>query len=287
MSIIKRPKSLTRRRRAIVYSLFGFNNDPQEGFTFNNFLQGLLINVRLARLIYPDWEIVLELDQASYEAYQGLFDRLPVVLEINDNGAPLCKAMLWRLKPCFHDYTHIIARDLDSPLTYRERQAVEHWISHNKTAHAITDSVSHTEPLMGGMVGFIPPYFTMRTGFSSWQQMIESTYIDFKTKGDDQTFMKQVILPKVAEPGNDSITQHYVLGIGNTFLSDYHNHIPNMELDLDPEIMESNGICGHIGAAGYYQTPCFKFLHKFKDQFEDLREIEKDYPKIFYWDEVI
>ncbi len=277
-----------KKDKAIVYALFGFNAEHAGCFSFNNYLQGLLINIRLGRLIYPAWEIVLQLDEASYLPHKALFDSLPVVLELNPDNEPLCRAMLWRLRPCFDpSYTHIICRDLDSPLTYRERQAVDHWISHDKTGHAITDSISHTIPLMGGMIGFRPTYFTMRTGFASWEDMLATTPLDFKTKGDDQTFLNHVIYPKIAGPGNDSITQHYVLGMGNTFLSDYHNHIPDIAVDLPADLRDSNNTCGHIGAAGFYPGPTFKFLHRYKDQMADLREVEKNYPRIFYWDEEI
>lgn len=281
------PDGYKRKKRAIVYSLFGAGIEYKNCFSFYNYLQGLAINLRLARLIYPDWEVVLETDTSTYQQYQDLLTALPIVIEINDSGQELCRAMLWRLKPIWHDYTHVLCRDLDSPLTYRERQAVEHWISHGKTGHAITDSVSHTIALMGGMIGFVPEYFKMRTGFASWQAMMADSPINFNVKGSDQDFLNQVIYPKIAGPGNDSITQHYVLGMPNTFLSDYHNHIPAIELAIDPELVESNNTCGHIGAAGYYTGPTFKFLHKYKDAFADLREIEAKYPKIFFWDEEI
>ena len=46
---------------------------------------------------------------------------------------------------------------------------------------------------------------------------------------------------------------------------------------------ESNDTCGHIGAAGWYETAMFKFLRKHKDNYSDLLEYERQYPTIFYW----
>jgi hypothetical protein len=107
--------------------------------------------------------------------------------------------------------------------------------------------------------------------------------IDFTLKGSDQTFLNAHIYPLFAKPGNDSITQHYCLGYGNTFLSDYWDHIPDIALKVEPVLKASNDVCGHIGAAGYYETAMFKFLQDYWDQFPDLLEAEKQYPQIFYW----
>ena len=244
-----------------------------------------MINLRLARLLYVDWDIVLQTDSKTYVAFKNFFMQLPIVIEINDDDTPLCKAMLWRIRPAFYDqaYTHIICRDLDSPLTYRERQCVHQWIEHDKTAHAITDSISHTIPLMGGMIGFKPNYFKWRMGVHKWDELLAQTHINFKTKGDDQTFLNSVVYPKIAGQGDDSITQHYMLGMPNTFLSDYHNSVPDIALPLAEDLKESNSTCGHIGAAGYYQGPTFKFLSKYKEIFADFRKAEFLHRHIFFW----
>ena len=52
---------------------------------------------------------------------------------------------------------------------------------------------------------------------------------------------------------------------------------------LPDELKETNSICGHIGASGFYPPPTFAVLRKHKHRFEDLLEIEKQYPDIFYW----
>ena len=275
--------------KCISYSLFGYNRERQANcFDFASYLRGLMINVRMNRLLFPDWDIVLHLDRSTYEGFPLLFDGMGAQIRI-ENEAPLCKAMLWRLKPCFErndnneaKYTHVICRDVDSPPTYRDAQAVAHWIQHDKAAHAITDSISHTIPMMGGMIGFRPKYFTMYFG-DSWENLVESRGIDYSVKGSDQTFINQVIYPKLAQPGEDSITQHYVLGMGNTWLSDYNNHIPDIQLPLADALKESNQVCGHIGAAGFYEPVMFKFLRPYWNDFKDLLTLESNYPNIFYW----
>lgn len=280
-----------KKTKAISYALFGYERErAKDCFDFNSYLRGLLINIRLNRLLFPDWDIVLNIDHISYNNHKNLFDNLPIRIEVQPDGVPLCLAMLWRLKPLYltdaagvPDYTHVICRDLDSPPTYRERQCVEQWVAHDKAAHAICDSDSHNIPMMGGMVGFRPAYFTMRMP-KDWDSLIaKDKAINYKTKGADQTFLNSVIYPAFATPGNDSITQHYMLGYPDTFLSDFSNKVPNIVLDLPEDMKKSNDICGHIGAAGYYPPPLEKFLHDYKDRFVDLQEIEKDYTHIFYW----
>lgn len=276
--------------KAISYSLFGYNKARQENcFDFNSYLRGLMINVRMNRLLFPGWKIVLQTDKSTYTAFKDLFDNIGISVRVNED-APLCKAMLWRLKTVFEKdgdewkYTHVLCRDLDSPATYREAQAVKYWMNRDKAMHAITDSVSHNLPLLGGMIGIRPCYFTERVA-QSWEEMLEiGAKIDYEKKGSDQTFLNNYIYPLFARSGSDSITQHYVLGHGNTFLSDYHNHIHDLEIDPVPfKMKESNNVCGHIGSAGYYETAMFQFLKPYWNDFSDLLKAEKNYPNIFYW----
>jgi hypothetical protein len=272
--------------KAISYSLFGYNAEKHKDcFDFNSYLRGLALNIRMARLVYPEWEIVLHVDESTNNGLKELFERLPIKVVVCEN-APLTKAMLWRLKPCFdHNYSHVICRDLDSPLTYREAQAVQFWINtETKAAHAITDSISHTIPMLGGMIGFVPAWFGMKLNSSSWEELVSRGVYDWSVKGNDQTFLNNTVYPIFAKHGSDSIIQHYVLGMPNTFLNGYHNHIQNIEIPNVPqELNESNDVCGHIGAAGWYETAMFKFLRKYEDRFQDLAKVEKEYKSIFYW----
>lgn len=271
---------------AISYSLFGYDRERQDNcFDHYSYLRGLAINIRMARLIYPDWDIIVQTDQATYEGWKDLFNKWPIKVEVHQNGVPLTLAMLWRLRPCFDlNYTHVLCRDLDSPLTYRERQAVEYWINRDKAAHAITDSISHDVPMLGGMIGFRPQYFRDKVGASTWGDLIRKRpNYPWHQKGSDQTFLRDIVYPCFAQQGWDSITQHYVLGMPNSFLSDYHNKIQDMDLPIPHELRESNDTCGHIGSAGAYNVALDKFLAKYRDKFTDLHEAEDSHSDIFYW----
>lgn len=290
--------------KIISYSLFGYERERAENcFDFNSYLRGLMLCLRFNRLIYPDWQTVLETDRATYEGFRDIFKPLEdsgaLIVEVNDNGAKLCEAMLWRLKPIYWaDVTHVLCRDLDSLATYRERQAVQYWEDiKTKVVHAITDSVSHDLPLLGGMIGLQAVYFKQRMGTTSYEELIRKNTFDLSNKGSDQSFLNQVVYPMFASKGTESITQHYFNGHGNTFLSDFHscdcpppsghadNCPNNYKIKLSDDLKESNSVCGHIGASGWYETATFKFLRPYKEKFIDLMEIEKQYPNIFYWNE--
>lgn len=279
--------------KCISYSLFGYGSERnKDSFDFNSYLRHLLINIRMNKLLYTDWETVVQIDEETQVSPFGeLLSKLPIKFEVNKRES-LTKMMLWRLKPLFTEshgdkyYSHVICRDLDSPATYRETQAVAQWIYNDKAAHAITDSISHTIPMMGGMIGFRPDMFTMLTGYTSFQQMFEGCSIDFRIKGADQDFLCRKIYPTFAQHGKDSITQHYVKGMPNTFLSDYHNSIPDYPIPfiLDGnDLRDSNDVCGHIGSSGFYDIVMFNFLRKFKHRFTDLIDIEKQFPDVAYW----
>jgi hypothetical protein len=276
--------------KAIVYSLFGYNKEKHpDCFPFASYLRGVSINTRLARLVYPEWKIILEIDRESYEAYQKYFDAMPIEIEVND-PMPLTKSMLWRLKPAFHTeggkwkYTHILCRDLDSPVTYREAQAVKYWINRDKAIHCITDSISHNLPMLGGMIGVRPDYFSDRMGVIEWNDLIAKEPQEWSRKGADQTFLNNVIYPVFSRHGKDSVTEHFLKGMPNSYLSDCNMTIQDLELEGVPHEYKCTNDCAvHIGQSGWNETPTLKIFEKYEDKFTDIIEAEKQYPLIFFW----
>jgi hypothetical protein len=275
-------------KKVISYSLFGYGVTHPDCFSFNSYLRGLMINVRMNRLIYPEFENWVYTDVNTFEAHKKLIESLVVAGLIKINimpDAPLCKAMLWRICPVYdHDVDVVLCRDLDSPTTYRERQCVQYWLESFKTVHAITDSISHRIPMLGGMIGLKAGAFRDWTKTTSWDELIGKYGAhDFTRKGSDQDWINGYIYPIFAQQGNDSITQHYIKGMPNTWLSDYRNTVPDVTVPIANDLRESNDVCGHIGAAGWYESAMFKFLRKHWNKFNDILEIEKDYKDIFYW----
>ena len=296
--------------KAISYALFGYNKEKHKDcFPFASYMRGFAISLRMCRLIYPDWRVILNIDMATCDAFpeyfNGLIQQNICDVEVNKD-APLCLSMLWRLKPIFKrdwddiaqgftgwTYSHVICRDLDSPVTYKEAQAVKVWIDNDKAMNAITDSDSHSIPLMGGMIGFKPAYITEKLQSKDFDEMMRRFPMELNQKGSDQTWLNTYIYPLVAQHGNDSITQHYFEGMPKSFLSDYHtcrcargtgheeNCPNNVKLDISEDLKESNYCTGHIGCSGWYETACFKVFDRY--DFSDILEIEKQYKHIFHW----
>ncbi len=277
----------------IAYSLFGYNNENKDCYDFKSYFRYLSLNMRMKELLYPDWCIYIAVDEQTYDSpYKAFFDYHvnagKMVMEIVPLQ-PLCAMMLYRTKPIFRINgdgsqfaDRVICRDIDSLFSYRERQAVQYWVNGGRVAHAITDSISHTVPLMGGMVGFMSQQLRDRLGVNTFEQMLEfGRGLDYNVKGTDQDFLNRVILPKV----KDSITEHYILGMPPSGNGDCHHHIQPTALPISSELQESNYLVNHVGQSGCGIEAVLKFFGKFLPA--DLQayydEIEKSFDNIFYW----
>lgn len=283
-------------KRGISYALFGFGvSKHKDCFDFHSYLRGMMLSIRMNRLIYPGWETIIHVDTHTYSSFIDFFEKLHYkrdVRLVQCEPSPLCKSMLWRLKPVFEKsndgwkYSYVICRDLDAMPTYRDAQCVQYWINKGKAAHAITDSVSHTEPMMGGMIGFIPSSFKDHSGIESWEELVEGKGFDYSRKNTDQELIRRYVYPFFSQPGRDSITQHYFKGMPNTWLSDYHDRFPTDKVGwLSDDMMESDGVAVHLGQSGYNEGPLFEFLRKHWDT--DFDSIEAQYPDIFWWTKTI
>jgi hypothetical protein len=133
---------------------------------------------------------------------------------------------------------------------------------------------------MGGMCGFITNDTRKLLGVGTFERMLSLSTIDLNTKGSDQTFLQQIILPKVAS----SMTEHYILGLPQSFRGECYNYIQDDSVnDISPELRETNILVNHIGQAGFIMEPVLKFLEKHELDSEKFQKIEKKFPEIFYW----
>jgi len=288
--------------KAVSYSLFGWGRDKhRDCFDFISFLRSMHVCLRFNRIIYPGWEVVVNIDDVTYNSpYKKIFQwhekKGFIRFNICPDNEKLCKAMLWRLKTVFEmdgsnwKYSHIICRDLDSISTYREAQMVQEWINEDKALHCITDSISHTIPLMGGLVGFRPGYVNdiMRITDDpgkAWIHLMDmANDIDYSRKGADQDFMNRIMYPKLCQ----SSTDHFIKGMPHNLVEGNGRHYSvneSIDIGVDPKYKTTNLFCGHAGASGFYEFPTMKFLYyedPFKEEYEEL-ETMKEFDKIFYW----
>ena len=274
----------------ISYSLFGYSDvTPKNCFEFHAYLRGLMINLRMNRLLYPDWKMFLALDESTYKGeFKQLFielqDKFGVIIKVMPDNKQLCMKMLWRLLPIWErNVQRVLCRDLDSVATYREAQAVQEWIEEEHSIHCITDSISHNIPMMGGMIGFHVESFQNRTNNYKWDQ-IESyaANYDMTKKGADQKMLNECIYPKICH----SATEHFVKGMNWNKPERDGRHYRIDEgypMDLNADLKASNHTCGHIGSAGFYELELFKFLKQFDIHADEYKNIEQDYSEVFYW----
>lgn len=273
---------------AIGYAIFGYNKQHENCFSFGSYLRGLSLNLRMSALIYPSWHINIAIDESTYNSpFKAFFDyhndnNEQIHLDITPDE-PLCLMMLHRLNPIFKGFDRVICRDIDSLITYRERQAVEYWIKTGRVAHGITDSISHNISLMGGMIGISSNEFKSIMAIDTFEDLLTlDGSIDYSRKGADQTFLNKIVLPKVS----NTMVEHYILGLPQSFRGECYNYIQDEPIyDIPPILKDSNLLVNHIGQSGMAEQPVLLFFEK------HLNGIQKDYynrgdelfEDIFYW----
>ena len=242
----------------ISYSLF--NDDPKY---FNFYLRGLYFNLRMAKLLYKDWEVRVAMPMSllynSVCELQSLFNLSVFLPDVTNRR---CENMLWRMQPCFMDgVDYVICRDLDSVHTWREAKEVEKWIASGKNAHGINDNPAHSIPIMGGMCGFKAA--VIREKFDSWDNLISG--YDLSRHGSDQTLLMNKVYPLVKD-------------------SFYHSYLTNREPQPDKNpLWESDLISRYIGSAGVIDMELLRFLDRHDPENSKYLEFEKKYPNLFYW----
>jgi hypothetical protein len=173
-------------KNIISYSLFG------EG----QYYSGCAVtNARIAMASFPDF---------STRFYCGEEVPETVIRELKSFGAevtivtnPTCRweGLFWRFW-AFDDPSVdvVLVRDVDSPLTPRERVAVEDWLYNSDAPfHVVRDLPTHTNPIMaglwGGFTGFLPPLAPLTRAF-----LQGNSY-----RYADQSFLNRYVWPVIRE----------------------------------------------------------------------------------------
>ncbi|MDX2171357.1 MAG: hypothetical protein SF182_30095 [Deltaproteobacteria bacterium] len=151
---------------------------------------GALRNAELAGRIYPGWRCRFHVaSSVRREIVAGLRDRgAEVVLrpEPGDN-----RAMLWRALPLLDPTVDaMIARDADSRLGLRERQAVDEWLASGRSFHIMRDHPLHATAILGGMWG-------ARAGAIPGLAELLEQHGNEDRYGADQRFLAQHVYPLV------------------------------------------------------------------------------------------
>lgn len=265
--------------RTISYSIFGSRETPaDQQFVFRAYLRGLSWNARMNRLIYPDFQTIVETDSGTFSDYDnvfyGLADHYGVHFNINET-MPLCKSMLWRLKPIFVDgMEYVFCRDTDALTTYRESISVNKFIESGLILHGLSDNPAHSVPLMGGMCGF--KCAPIREKYGTWENLLSLSAIEINERGTDQQFLNSVVYPEF----KNELFSHY--GPTVTKIKWEFGKQGFIESDKNNPLWLSDLCCFFIGAAGVNDLETIRFMKRL-DNNTGFIEIEKRYPHIFYW----
>ncbi len=269
----------------ISYSLFGARELTFNKWLFNAYVTGFYWNVRMNKLLFPGWRTHVEIDSGTYSLYDTLINGLHEFYGISfgiNPVSPLCKSMLWRMKPCFwDDADYVFCRDADALTSYREGEMMNHFIYLAQRdpeihIHSVTDNKSHTLPIMGGMCGFDAKF--IKEKFVSWDGFVGGESLT--ERGSDQDFL----MKKIHRPYSHNFMGHYLkgyLGRGEKVC----DHIPIRELmpEVKQELWESNLCSCFMGSAGVNNMETIRFFQRFSEDTEFEKDIALRYKEIFYW----
>jgi hypothetical protein len=259
--------------KVISYSLFG---DPSS-FEFNWYLRGAYYNVRMNKILLPDFHTIIHTTPELIEKYWAFWNGLgkinpKLTIQEEDSNPKRCTAMLWRMKPLFDDTELVICRDLDSVVTYREANCIYHWLKSGLPFHAINDNDAHGG-LMGGLVGFKTKEFRQATKFTGFEQMIKG--LELSKHGSDQHFLNQKVHPSI----KNGLLMYKLKGAG-VAAARTETQVPNGF--VDKKLWITDLVSRYIGTAGVIELELMRFFNSFSSDLT-TENFEKSFPQIMYW----
>lgn len=176
------------QQNIIAYSLFG---------ALPRYCETSIINVDLAKEIYPEWTCRFYVDDSvPQHIQQRLKAKGAQVIQVND-AQKAVSGLFWRFW-VMNDPTVncFLVRDADSLVSYRERAAVDEWLASDKWFHCMHDFYSHTELVLAGMWG----------GFNGVFQDLAQDIQDYVASGNylskrvaDQHYLRNQIWPTLSQ----------------------------------------------------------------------------------------
>ena len=142
-------------------------------------------NARLAREVYPGWEVVVHCERGHYARARLAALGARVIEHPAEDGH---RGMFWRHETAdMPQYERVVFRDADSRLNPREKAAVDAWEASGAALHVMRDHRQHRKPIMGGMFGVL----TGKVDFGAARRDWPAT----GAYGDDEAFLAARIWP--------------------------------------------------------------------------------------------
>jgi len=153
---------------------------------------GTIKNAELREKIYPDWTMVVYYDNSVPETTINRLKELGV-LTIDMTNKNIY-GMFWRFfAESLPDSEYAIFRDSDSRITFREKLAVDEWITSGKSLHVMRDHPAHGIPFGNNEMGILGGMWGIKSNVINLTKLIDE-YILNKTLdyGSDQNFLKTI-----------------------------------------------------------------------------------------------
>jgi len=228
-----------------------YKDDPK---LFNWYLRGLYFNARLIEIMLPDWCMHVRAEHYEHDYIFDLHATLTHVDVLPLYTDQRCERMLERFNIAPESATHVLCRDADSAITWREVKEIRKWEESGKDWHGINDNPAHSIPMMGGLIGFKP---------EAYRKLNLTPSGDFSKHGSDQDWIMKNIYPHAKH-------------------SFYHSVLTNREPQPDTDTRwESDLVQRYIGSAGVIEMEMVRFLSRYQQPHHT--EFEKRHPNIFYW----
>ncbi len=263
-----------RAIKVVSISVFGDNDKylaPLPSF--------VLAHLNLFPLV-DNWGLRVYVDNKLYRSdkygvfLRGLDVKGLIELCVEEDGAPLCKAMLWRMAPAFDqhvDYT--FCRDVDCVPMPRDRHVCELFMNSGCQVHTVHDSLSHTG-IMGGLCGFSGE-FRRHSRLRSLKDVYaygDRMGVLWSRHGTDQDVLNALI----NVPGSLTLLEHRYAGwsggkpgtVGARAPGSYQCHkawsmpapdVGRSELPSRELSAEADRLAAHLGAAGYDHSAAWRF----------------------------
>ncbi|CAF3386753.1 unnamed protein product [Rotaria socialis] len=132
----------------------------------------------------------------DHETYKILYqyDNVDFCNMTNESFLP---PRMWRFSAAGDPLVDImISRDLDSPLTQRERAAVDEWLASDTIFHGMRDHPDHNTLILAGMWGFRPE-LNRTLSIQIWNKLQNRTLVRKYTRDGDQPFLVNEVWPYV------------------------------------------------------------------------------------------
>ena len=244
----------------------------------NSYAQYLATSIRAYLTLFPNFEVWIHhdehFDSFGYAKTLKILSRKEIVRLVPMATRPTqgkCENMLWRLFPAWtFDVSYIFSRDLDALPTWKERSAVEEFISSDFETHTIIDNPAHAG-IMGGLCGF--KAHKLRNMFSTFEKFI--SYAKFSDErwaqhGADQDYLNGKLAPYL------HILEHTIKGRSTIPISE-HRPIngfidDRVSLFIADKSME---FVPYLGVAGYDRAPAIDFYNRWCPKNSDITSAEK------------